>query len=482
VSVDLLELPSPRALARHLRIPFPPAPAADIADRAAEGLGTEFSVLDGLNRIAGLPCILPRHYLTALGRALIDAKAANSGDIGIPATPLYGLTLVEALATIGSTADGMLRTQVEQASEAVEQIGPLFCAVLRFGARIADGAAEWVELTDNVYAVLLWAYADFVTGSLVSAGADPEGMVAIIDGLRPSPVAHTLAPAPRAAWADRLVRHADEQSLCARIVAALLGHVEASALGAALRERLQRAAGHFLGAAGWLPALEVAFPPVDAPSWIRLPNDPVDAFVRAGWLPPEHPFATRRAESIVQELLAGDDPESGRLAAAGILSYAPLDRLPDVVVRQIVDFLENIPIDPARLDDAAVQNALVLKSKLLGGLGEGDRMRAALSRLAAGAADRWKTAIIGCDNAQTSVPYASAFDALTVAAFQFAKAASGTLDQKLETFANGMRTVALNWPGALKGAIGVLDRMSGNAPTEATGGLWKALWELRAMR
>lgn len=77
-------------------------------------------------------------------------------------------------------------------------------------------------------------------------------------------------------------------------------------------------------------------------------------------------------------------------------------------------------------------------------IGEEERMRAELSRLATGAADQWRTANIGYDHAQTSESYMVLFDILTAAAFEFAKTSPGAQEQKLTMFAKAMRTLALN--------------------------------------
>jgi hypothetical protein len=134
------------------------------------------------------------------------------------------------------------------------------------------------------------------------------------------------------------------------------------------------------------------------------------------------------------------------------------------------------------VEDPLVLNTLILKARILGHLANEQRWLETLARYASHAAALWPATRTGYTQAALVAPDEAVFNALTVAAFHFAKASAGTLEQKLSKFANGVRTVATSWPATLKGAIGLLDRTSTLATVEAAGGIWKVLWELRSTR
>ena len=482
LSIELLEVPSPKVIAAHLRINFPTGSENDVAEEAVAGLSAQSDPIALVHRIAGLPSRLPAGFLKDLGTAVILERRQGQGPTGTPATPLFGLTLVQAVSSAEGVPDGMLQTQVGSALDAIAQIGPLFCALVRYASRVAETRTEWTDLPDKVYTILLWAYADFVTGSFVTAGADPNPAAGFIDGFGQRALAQVLTPAPRSPWVDRLVRQIDERAFRANIVAGLMEAVDIRTLAPEIIDRMKRISGLPFDTNGWMPVFEVAFPLPEAPPWLRMPDDPVRTFVNAGWLRAEHPIDTRQSSTLVQDLIAGGEAaNSGRLAAATVLSHAPIERLDPALLPRILAFLETLQ-EAGRLEDPLILNTLMLKARILGHLEDEELLLATLARYAARAGERWPATRTGYTQADLVAPDEAVFNALTVAAFHFAKASTGTLEQKLTKFATGVRTVAVNWPATLKGAIGLLDRASTLTTVEAAGSIWKVLWELRSTR
>lgn len=133
LDLDLIDLPSPSSLLRHLRIKQ--GNWSDIlpAMASVHDLRRELGALETARRVGGVPLEFDREFLNAISNDL-DAV----GDFGVPATASFALILAHsALACEGATTE-KIESRLRGLIHAAITTAPLFVEMIHFGECIVE--------------------------------------------------------------------------------------------------------------------------------------------------------------------------------------------------------------------------------------------------------------------------------------------------------------------------------------------------------
>lgn len=476
LDLDLIDLPSPSSLLKHLRIGQGNWSDIRPAIASAHDLRRELGALEAARRVGGVPLEFDKEFLNAISNEL-DAV----GEFGGPDTALYALILVHsALACEGATTE-KIESRLRGLIDAATTTAPLFVTMIHFGESIIESEPTWLALPFELRAALLWCYADQITRIFSRAGADLDRAAEILNANQSAnfrPILERKSKSPP--WYLAMTTELTVAKFNTTLVSNLVPHLATRSIDESVMASLKSLAGTSMRD-GWLPSIETLFLADDGPAELWPTRAPIRIFSDAGWFGDRRIFDVGGLSDQIVELISPESGSSDPRFAAALLSTVPTERLHEADRRLILEFLNRSRLlDTLPMDDAIYQRAFVLEARLFGVEGDFDGISKEIRANARRASRQWPCNRIAYDIGARTNESNAALITMFEAIFQFAAFLPMDSSRKIQAVAELSEAMAAVWPKSLLGIIGTLDRIAGSSDVELASELWPALLRLRS--
>jgi hypothetical protein len=229
----------------------------------------------------------------------------------------------------------------------------------------------------------------------------------------------------------------------------------------------------------WFPHPEVAGAAVGAPNCIWAAADPVPAFLKAGWLPADSPFAARTNAEIVSRIIREAAEGDSTVLAPAVLLMVEIGELGESVLGELRRALDELLGKNASDRSKPAHHALLEVAAEVYGIQQDVSGFFSVARvISASNARIWPHSRVKLG--QEDGP-AKAFVALANATYVFATACGGPFEQAMRRFATGIEVIVEAWPNANMAAISCLDGVVRQLDvTTAAKSIWPVLMMLRS--
>jgi tetratricopeptide (TPR) repeat protein len=435
-------LPEPSAIRNYLGFGSAGIVDADGCERAFSNLSSTVGTEEAARRFSSLPFDLP---------AAVSAEIAIAlGSLaGLPSvmSPLFARTF--ALVTV----DSQRRDAAKILAESIKGSGRFFCSLVRQAAAQSNASPSWQALSKQERLSLLWCYADAITGIFAPAENKLDELANYVGSIA-TPTCAFKPGAPRHEWEGRLT-----DRLVVRDLSAAIGAEVATAWGVDADTDVMCAVFHGLtgvaGKAGWGPHAEFTFPPPTAPSGYWAARDPLEKAVELGLLASESPFAVRDPNETARAIIGGTLGLAAGIGAP-VFGFAEFRDIESALIPRILDFLDGERgeerFEPSKRGTGL---SLLARAKTTGISGETSRFIEGLRTAAKRCREAYPKARLGflfeTDEAALSVA------AMMDCSFEHATALGRSASECFDAIGQCARAIVEEWPGALRGVIGVVD-------------------------
>ena len=183
VDHEALRPRSSKALRGFLRLPTNKMVAIlDELDEGVRQLLEEFTPLEVLQRVGGLPVALPAFLLDRLTSTIekdISTFRAELDKHSI--TPVVAAHLGRAINNSALSVTDKQTLALQLLADAHETHGELFLSILGWSFRNIDNAPEWIAVSEDERELLAWIHANNLLTILIDEGVEPEQAQKIFD-------------------------------------------------------------------------------------------------------------------------------------------------------------------------------------------------------------------------------------------------------------------------------------------------------------
>lgn len=462
IQLSHLALPDPADLLNFLGLPGDfRGGGEDLLTASLAVLKDRIGVEDTVGRLCGLPVRLPEDLLREFAEQYSMEENLNADFQSLP------LSLARVLGLVMSG----LKVPEGAAALFSKERGRLFLTVLRYDSRQALRCKAWADLPGELSFCLLWLHANEMTKNLSVAGLD---MVEVTKWLSERTFSRTLdreIERTKPDWVVEFLHGLSATFLVGAALAELLRH------GAVLGDDFKALVGHE-GSGGWMinPDLLVPRPLPPPEYWVG--DEGLPLFMKAGWVPKDHPFVERDLTALLSRILSevGAEPSVVITMIALFIDVAKVDPETLGPLRNLVEMLDRTDrFGTAEPEYDALANVI---ARVYRRQDDKEGFTKWILKSASEGSRKWPRARVGVDEENDP---SNALGTLLNVCFIFTWAGGSDLSDRIATFSSLLKTIADAWPAARRTVLRCLDLLSREVdPLTAAKSLLPTMLELRS--
>ncbi|MDR4307178.1 hypothetical protein IHQ68_11160 [Chelatococcus sambhunathii] len=470
-----LSAPSIEAMTRFL-IKVPTAAPELVSPQDVRDLADVVGARTAIERLASCPLDFSVEALTEV--AALMREEERQADPEAIVTPLEAALRLRASLAVDAELE-LLKQTVADLLASCERNGALFVALARYGALDVCHRADWREIPPETQAAFIWCYADQALRALAPHFVDADGVTQIIVGQTRRTFRDIGAFDAMPRWARDMTAELTNDRLFLGVVSMLIDD-GATGRDAGLLDPLRALVGGERENAWWAPSSALA-PPPPAPDRIWPARDVAPRLIAVGWLPADHPFATRDHETIARLIMDVAPGDEALHLRSCMLSHVDVGRVePETLARMRATLVED-PV-AAGLEPQMVGSQMILSAwaDVLAELDDDDAMGRVVSIFAGHCASRWPRRQARMREGQTEA--SAALNMVVDVALQHAIGLPRPRGDQLRVFAASLTAVARAWPDMRGDVASNLAGLADAAEAPDAVPLWRTAVRLRARR